>query len=765
MRLIFLPKHQKLVNQCYPPGRTPDKKPKSSETSYLLYYVNSRRSKLEKVSAYLAKKSKGDLYHRRLGNIAVTLDLLNQIIIHCKENLNVFVRNFLNIMQSVVSNNGTNNDISLIELVEIAYQSICKNAETSLFSGDPEFVGAFQTFTDSLLKIVAERVHNDDLLMRVCIDISFIANLASNTQLNYLIVNSVTHTVNKFQEANPHFKERILEPLRDLQNTRTLSRTQSRILAPENYDGIPVPPVEDLSVQSLNCYFNTTATDKLNLSLITLFGCLQINSNRYMLEYVSNMVPVQLRYIIIIMLTRQLNPMGKQLLEPLICLKFISALLVSNVSIIGLSVLDIMRKILTFQLKNLSKSEIVEQCTLTITDLNTKRYYLEQTSDIVNDLLIRIKSVANEYERNAVLNNIKSVLSCLDEPSINLTLFNELALQLKSNYIEMFDLVENRAPPSFVFSGFFRLLRSIDSRPVKRKLMHLSFVKFNKILLISGLNFFLNETTEPDYAYYLYHLEAAKMLNDSTYIELATTHMDNNTLFTKESLLEIYNSAKISNCSKAATQILSSDSRNVSTTDLLSDTGRFKSQNVANNPMPDYMFANSLNARKKDENEGMFMTTDTGNLTALHDDQRYWKSIKPTAPKVTELKRMIHDLDGKSVSEIKRDLAHRGTQSVKSKVTNITFLLSELKTNNASHEYHRIQDPDEEKIIGMDTIDRARSVSVRLNPDSGLRGAKVPSTLRHASTMKRQKNNDDDEYEDAQEQFIDPGTRGKLFSN
>lgn len=94
MRMMFTPKHQKLVNQCYPTGRTTDKKPKSSETSYLLYYVNSRRSKLEKVSTYLIKRSTSDLNHRRIGNIAVTLDLMNKIVLHCKENLNVFVKDF-----------------------------------------------------------------------------------------------------------------------------------------------------------------------------------------------------------------------------------------------------------------------------------------------------------------------------------------------------------------------------------------------------------------------------------------------------------------------------------------------------------------------------------------------------------------------------------------------------------------------------------------------------------------------------------------------
>nr|CAI6681816.1 BPK_HP1_G0043660.mRNA.1.CDS.1 [Saccharomyces cerevisiae] len=133
---MFTPKHQKLVNQCYPTGRTTDKKPKSSETSYLLYYVNSRRSKLEKVSTYLIKRSTSDLNHRRIGNIAVTLDLMNKIVLHCKENLNFFPTTIFN------------NDVSVVELIELAFSSICQNLDDVLCNGDMEFVQLYQNFVD-----------------------------------------------------------------------------------------------------------------------------------------------------------------------------------------------------------------------------------------------------------------------------------------------------------------------------------------------------------------------------------------------------------------------------------------------------------------------------------------------------------------------------------------------------------------------------------------------------------------------------------------
>lgn len=63
------PKHQVLVLKCYPKYQkgVQEVKPSSSELSYLLYYASSRRSKLQKVGAFLEKKTASDVYMRKLG--------------------------------------------------------------------------------------------------------------------------------------------------------------------------------------------------------------------------------------------------------------------------------------------------------------------------------------------------------------------------------------------------------------------------------------------------------------------------------------------------------------------------------------------------------------------------------------------------------------------------------------------------------------------------------------------------------------------------
>lgn len=66
------PKHQVLVLKCYPKTTkgAVDVKPNSSELSYLLYYATTRRSKVQKVGAFLETKTASDVWRARIGYVA-----------------------------------------------------------------------------------------------------------------------------------------------------------------------------------------------------------------------------------------------------------------------------------------------------------------------------------------------------------------------------------------------------------------------------------------------------------------------------------------------------------------------------------------------------------------------------------------------------------------------------------------------------------------------------------------------------------------------
>ena len=55
--------------KCYPKTTkgAVDVKPNSSELSYLLYYATTRRSKVQKVGAFLEIKTASDVWRARIG--------------------------------------------------------------------------------------------------------------------------------------------------------------------------------------------------------------------------------------------------------------------------------------------------------------------------------------------------------------------------------------------------------------------------------------------------------------------------------------------------------------------------------------------------------------------------------------------------------------------------------------------------------------------------------------------------------------------------
>ena len=63
------PKHQVLILKCYPrfQKNVLDVKANASELSYLLYYASTRRSKLQKVGAFLEKRTVVDVSKARIG--------------------------------------------------------------------------------------------------------------------------------------------------------------------------------------------------------------------------------------------------------------------------------------------------------------------------------------------------------------------------------------------------------------------------------------------------------------------------------------------------------------------------------------------------------------------------------------------------------------------------------------------------------------------------------------------------------------------------
>lgn len=653
----------------------------------------------------MVKRTNVDLNHRRIGNVAVTLELMHDIVEHCKENLNVFVKDFLSIMTRILSNGNFNNDVGIIELVEETFSSICRNVDGAMSGGDAEFIQMFQSFEELYFQVVKDILQNDDLLLKGCIDISYTSDLASSPQINRFIARSVTYALEKFVERHPRYTALDLGSPVDQNIGKSISKVQTKTAGLDDISGSDA----DLSIKTLQAYFTTTETDKLTLSIRALLKFLQGSPNKDLLQFICNGIPVQLRYIVVILLIRQLTDAEKKS-DPIISLRLISSLLVSDVSIVGLSIMDMMRKILNFQLDNLKTPKIVDQCRKTIADLNHKIYYRGQTADMLFELELKLQGTKEESEEAILVKDVEELLSHMTTPCIGLELFLNLAPHMDRNgTLRLFDAVDDRSSGGNLLFKLYQRINGMGSAQDEEILMELLFQKYKSVALLSGLNYFTEHTSAPSDAYYFYHMEAARFLNLADYQAQVEYKSRGQTLFTKEELLSFYSDENVNKYSRKGSQILVSNPHQLSTSDLVSDT---QMQRPGIFPELNGNRRNSINGGNLSGNNSMRAGSITRSLNGHgQTDLHSWRGLKSSAPNVKDLKRAI--------SSPKKEMATRantlrGSQSVKSKITNITFLLSELKSNE--DQKSPIYEPEEDQAAVLDKNDIARSSSMKLTP-------------------------------------------------
>ncbi|CDO93052.1 unnamed protein product [Kluyveromyces dobzhanskii CBS 2104] len=728
MGFLFTPKHQKLVNQCYPPGRTPDKKPKGSETSYLLYYVNSRRPKLEKVSSYLIKRSTTDLNRRRSGNVSVTLELLAKIVGNCNENMNIFIKDFLHIMTLVLNNNNFNNDPTIVGLIEGVLAAICDNLDGSLVSGDSEFLEMFKNFITLYFK-VANTKHNDtDLVLKGCLDFSKISNLGTIHQWSATAKDCVSIALTKFQERHPNYSGATIDvsssELGSPSLRKKLTRTQTKVVGLDD-----ISDTDDYSILVLNTFFNTTETDKLTLSLHALIEHLLETPNKELLLFICNGIPVQLRYIVILLFVRPLGTSPEK--NVLVILKLVSSLLTSAVSIIGLSVIDILRRLITVQLAKADSATIVEQIAITIQDLNRKTYYKQQSSDMFTELAFKFIEGEKPHHLELFQLDVDSLVSVTHDQCLDLDLFVDF-LPYVTEKKQLPKLLYAEAPHQVVFIRFFEKVSSLSKEDMEIAIST-SFEYYKSAALLSGLAYYINNH-KPSDSYYAYHYHASKFLGLADYQIQAEFKQKNNETFTKEDLLNYYSDLGSNAFSEKGKDILVVNHNDRSTTDTENDSTKYSTPiPLPQISLPPTLVNGTVTKRYSPGNESH------GVRSLKHN----------SAPKVKDLKNLISFKNSKT-----NEKTLRGSQSVKSKVTNITFLLDEL--NNDTDEI-KISDPDEEDVIGMEKEDLARSYSLRMSTIGSTNSRTLIPPVQNSEEH-------EDEFRDAHEDIEVPSsTRGRLF--
>ncbi|KAK2599988.1 plasma membrane localization protein [Conoideocrella luteorostrata] len=149
------PKHQVLVLKCYPKTTKGDVDvvPNSSELSYLLFYATSRRSKIQKIGAFLEKKTANDVWRMRIGNVQVTLGILAALVEKSPKEAALIAPCVLKILDLILRSD----DITMVESSLPTFEAFCDHHDVSSLFGDSAYLQQYQSVVRSYAQLASTR--------------------------------------------------------------------------------------------------------------------------------------------------------------------------------------------------------------------------------------------------------------------------------------------------------------------------------------------------------------------------------------------------------------------------------------------------------------------------------------------------------------------------------------------------------------------------------------------------------------------------------
>lgn len=448
-------KHQKLILQCYPPGKAVDKKPNPSEMSYLLYYASTRRVKLEKVIVYIQRKTILDVSRRKAGNLQVTLSILSALITKCADNLNVFASGVCSVIAAILNVK----DVALSKSALKTYGTLCSKLDGGLFSGDKDFISKFTEVSKALIGVddpALVSTRSPDYLDWKMISILACGHVSNCIGFNNKLAKYFTNLCIPFclDIINDGFKAADLVAMlgnhdtelarktlavsaqpRRIRLTVTSGTVSSAAVAIANATDAttsspgsklsnPADPnsetntlteadVQEVALLALKSFFDTTLLSQISESTkVVVKRCYELKKNEWgsaLLELCTTWVPVQLRFVLLTTLLNKLSLILDQATQiapnyqvQLQFANYIMALLSSKVNMIGLLVSDVIQTLLFLQAKVVLKQStfldvtqvggLLDVYSNCICNLSTHVYYFDQVPDSIQEILIMIDS-------------------------------------------------------------------------------------------------------------------------------------------------------------------------------------------------------------------------------------------------------------------------------------------------------------------------------------------------------------------------------------
>ncbi|CAG8664590.1 1043_t:CDS:10 [Funneliformis caledonium] len=371
-------KHATLINNCYPtgPGET---LPKSSELSYLVFYANSKPAKLTKCGVYLEKRVATDVRKRRKQDTEVSLQIIKVLI-------DEFDTEFTSIYESLID--------------QFAKYATCKYGDQNL---DQNLERRYRSI--GLYALQGAATSN--------------ALYASDakTQLQYIIP-AILHNLTDDKTG--------LEALqKNVNNPADSSTPKSRRFSAS----IAMISTEDNTLLAYHCLeqlFTMSNASNLRYYLEPTFTILDENKFWWpssfgitLILVILSSIQQQYRHILVGDIIQRLESSGNSdLSKKITFIEMLTSILTSDLTLVGLSVLEVLDCLLSHLLNSLKNDDVkFEQVDVDL-NLKTDNTLTEKAQDLdtifIQRLIICIGSLATHiYYANQISDIVERIVQHL----------------------------------------------------------------------------------------------------------------------------------------------------------------------------------------------------------------------------------------------------------------------------------------------------------------------------------------------------------------
>ncbi|KAI9852022.1 MAG: plasma membrane localization protein [Vezdaea acicularis] len=399
------PKHQVLVLKCYPKLQKSavDVKPNSSELNYLLYYVGTRRSKLQKVADFLEKRISHDVAKGRLGNVQVTLQILKALIEKSPRDLPLFAPSLLNILGTILRKQ----DLTMVEESIQTFEPFCQYHDGASLAANQDYLRKYEEIVKRYASCAlraptpnkGQKLTAPILLRWRKVGLLAIKSVASSEALSSdegrqlgvilpvilanLYSNSTDHLIRLHQRAHSREQSDTEKSATRRKMSISTVRTNTEQKDAEivsrttaDADKLAEEDISLLALQSLKQIFISRSRGQIRTATAIVLRFIEAKASEstidenekqaqekdgtwgmQLLETIARWAPVQDRFVILISAMEVLvkcplreEKMNKQL----VLANLINRLLSSNVNLIGLSVMDVLLGLINHVLRLLN---------------------------------------------------------------------------------------------------------------------------------------------------------------------------------------------------------------------------------------------------------------------------------------------------------------------------------------------------------------------------------------------------------------------------